>query len=121
MSDATLELALDHCACIVNDLAAGAARWERLGFTLTPESRQRGAVPGREGMHPWASANRCAILGRSYLELAGIVDPTAFNPWSRFLARNEGLHIFAARCDDADQAYAALSQRTQAFSPPIPR
>ena len=78
----TLRLDLDHCGCIVNDLAAGAAKWERLGFTLTPLSPQRGAVPDREGFHPWATANRCAILGNTYLELIGVVDPAAYNPWA---------------------------------------
>ena len=121
MSQAAPQLALDHCASVIHDLRAGAARWERLGFTLAPESRQRGAVPGREGMHPWATANRCAILGRTYLELVGIVDASAYNPWARFIAKNEGLHIFAARCDDADRAYDALSARTAALSPPVPR
>jgi hypothetical protein len=114
-------LGLDHTGCIVRDLAAGAARWERLGFTLTPMSRQRGAVPGREGFHAWATANRCAILGRTYLELIGVVDPDAFNPWARFIACNEGLHICAMRCDEADRAYAALSTRTDALQPPVPR
>jgi len=120
-SAAMSALGLDHTGCIVGDLAAGAARWERLGFTLTPLSRQRGAVPGREGFHPWATANRCAILGRTYLELIGVVDSDAFNPWARFIARNEGLHICALRCDDADRAYASLSARTDALQPPVPR
>lgn len=114
-------LALDHTGCIVRDLSAGASRWERLGFTLMPLSRQRGAVPGREGFHPWATANRCAILGRTYLELIGVVDPDAFNPWGRFIECNEGLHICAIRCDDADATYAALSARTDALQPPVPR
>lgn len=122
MSDAAAPgLALDHCACIVQNLAAGAARWERLGFTLTPKSRQRGAVAGRHGMHSWATANRCAILGHSYLELVGVVDPLAFNPWAQFIARNEGLHILALRTENADAAYAALSARTDALQPPVPR
>ncbi len=123
MAEATMapSHALDHCACIVNDLAAGAARWERLGFTLTPESRQRGAVPARDGVQPWATANRCAILSRSYLELVGVVDADAFNPWARFSARYEGLHILALRTTDADAAYAALSARTDGLQPPVPR
>ncbi len=116
-----LQLALDHCACIVNDLAAGAAHWERLGFNLTPESRQRGAVPGKIGIEPWATANRCAILGHSYLELVGVVDARAFNPWEHFVARSEGLHILALRCDDANSAYAALAARTDALQPPVQR
>ena len=123
MPEATVtpRLMLDHCACVVNDFAAGAARWERLGFNLTPESRQRGAVPGREEFHPWATANRCAILRGTYLEFVGVVDPHAYNPWAQFIARNEGLHILAMRCDDADSAYAALSARTRALLPPVPR
>ena len=115
------KLALDHCGCIVQDLAHGAAKWERLGFTLTPISRQRGALPGREGFHPWATANRCAILGNTYLELIGTVDAAAFNPWAKFLSKNEGVHIFALRCESADRAYAALAERTDALLPPVPR
>ena len=117
----TPDLYLDHCGCIVNDLASAAARWERLGFNLMPLSRQRGAVPGREGFHPWATANRCVILHNTYLELIGTVDAAAFNPWSRFISQSEGLHILALRCDDAQAAYAGLSARTDAFLPPVLR
>ena len=123
MADATglLRLDLDHCGCIANDLAAAAERWKRLGFTLTPVSRQRGAVPGREGFHPWATANRCVILRKTYLELIGTVDAKAYNPWSRFIEKNAGLHILALRCSDAEAAYAELSARTEALLPPVPR
>jgi len=114
-------LDLDHAGCIVEDLAAGAAKWERLGFTLTPLSPQRGAIPGGEGFHPWATANRCAILRGSYLELIGVVDANAYNPWAALLAKNEGLHILALRCESADAAHAALAQRTGALRLPVPR
>jgi hypothetical protein len=120
-TDTALPLDLDHTGCIVNVLATGAAQWERLGFSLTPESRQRGAVPGREGFDPWATANRCVILRKTYLELIGVVDPAAFNPWARFIAKNEGLHILALRCRDAESAHAILSTRTDALLPPVPR
>jgi hypothetical protein len=116
-----LQLDLDHIGCIVNAFDAGAAQWERLGFQLTPVSRQRGAVPGSEGFHPWATANRCVILRSSYLELIGVVDAAAFNPWARFIAKNEGLHILALRCRDAESAHAVLSARTDALQPPVPR
>lgn len=116
-----LQLDLDHIGCIVNAFTTGAAQWERLGFQLTPVSRQRGAVPGREGFHPWATANRCVILRKTYLELIGIVDPAAFNPWARFIAKYEGLHIVALRCRDAESAHAVLSARTDALQPPVPR
>jgi hypothetical protein len=113
-------LTLDHVGAIVRDLSAGAERWERLGFTLSPVSRQRGTVPGEYGMQPWASANRCAIFEQGYLELIGIVDERAHNPWSRFLDRFEGLHLLALRCANADEAYAALPD--PAFlAPPVQR
>jgi hypothetical protein len=114
-------LALDHCGCVVQSLDAGAARWARLGFSVTPRSRQRGAVPGHADMQPWATANHCVMLQRGYLELIGVVDPGGHNPWSQFLARGEGLHIAALRCDDADAAYAALAARTGCFRPPVQR
>lgn len=116
-----LKLDLDHAGCIVHAFEGGAANWARLGFSLTPVSRQRGAVPGREGFHPWATANRCVILRNTYLELIGVVDPAGFNPWARFIAKNEGLHILALRCDDAASAYPILGARTDALLPPVPR
>jgi hypothetical protein len=114
-------LTLDHVGALVRDLGAGAARWERLGFTLSPVSPQRGAVPGRDGMHPWASANRCAIFERGYLELIGLVNPSAYNPWQHFLERREGLHLLALRCQNADEAYAGLRAAAPFLQPPVQR
>jgi hypothetical protein len=114
-------LSLDHVGTITRDLAAAAARWERLGFRLAPVSRQRGAIPGQAGVHPWASANRCAVFRKGYLELIGIVDPHTFNPWERFLARFEGLHLLALRCENADHAYKRLAPEAPFLDPPIAR
>ena len=114
-------LSLDHCGCVVQSLDAGAARWARLGFHVTPRSRQRGAVPGHADMQPWGTANHCVMLQRGYLELIGVVEPGAYHPWAQFLARGEGLHIAALRCDDADAAHAALAARTGCFRPPVQR
>lgn len=114
-------LSLDHAGAIVRDLAAGAARWERLGFALSPLSRQRGKLPGRDEDGPWATANRCAVFRQGYLELIGIVDPDGFNPWARFLDRFEGLHLLALRVPDADAAFAELAGRTGALNPPVQR
>lgn len=116
-----LRLDLDHTGTIAQSLDDAAAQWERLGFTLTPVSRQRGAVPGREGFHPWATANRCAILGNTYLELIGTVDAACFNPWQHFIERGEGLHLFALRCANAEAAHAELAKRTDALRPPVAR
>ena len=114
-------LALDHLGCIAGDFDAAAAAWERLGFRLCPRSPQRGAVPGQEGMHPWATSNRCALFRRGYLELIGITCPGAFNPWASFMARGPGLHILALRCDGADAAYAALAADAPFLQPPVQR
>ena len=112
---------LDHLGAIVRDLAAGAKRWEQLGFFLSPVSRQSGKMPGREDESAWASANRCAIFRQGYLELIGIVDAAAYNPWEKFLARFEGLHLLALRVANADAAYAELAARTKTLNPPVQR
>jgi hypothetical protein len=112
---------LDHLGAIVRDLAAGAKRWERLGFSLSPVSRQSGKMPDRADEGPWATANRCAIFQRGYLELIGIVEPTAYNPWEKFLARFEGLHLLALRVENADAAYADLATRTHTLNAPVQR
>ena len=112
---------LDHLGAIVRDLAAGAARWERLGFRLSPLSRQRGRMPGRDEDGPWATANRCAILAQGYLELIGIVDAASFNPWTKFLDRFEGLHLLAFRVPNADSAYAEFARRTGTLNAPVQR
>jgi catechol 2,3-dioxygenase-like lactoylglutathione lyase family enzyme len=84
-------IALDHAGVVTRDLAALAAQYEHLGFTLTPLARQ---ADGRIG-------NRCAMLHRSYVELLAVVDPSAGSATlDRFLARYAGVHILAFAIDD---------------------
>ncbi|MBC7779495.1 MAG: VOC family protein [Proteobacteria bacterium] len=115
------QLTLDHCGCIAADLNRAAFAWERLGFTLSPLSPQRGAVPGLPGMQPWATSNRCALFERGYLELIGVTRREAHDPWASFLTRGAGLHILALRCDDADTAYAALEADAPFLQSPVQR
>ena len=121
MKTAPFAAALDHLGAIVYDLAAGAARWEKLGFALAPVSRQRGRMPERNENGPWATANRCAIFQQGYLELIGVVDSACYNPWSGFLERFEGLHLLALRVTSADAAYAEIANRTATLDPPVER
>lgn len=121
MPAAHIRASLDHVGAIVSDLAAGATRWERLGFALSPISRQSGKMPDRDEPGPWATANRCTIFAGGYLELIGVVDAACFNPWTRFLGRFEGIHLLALRVPDADIAYAALAVRTETLNPPVQR
>ena len=92
-------IALDHVGVVTRDLAALAAQYERLGFTLTPLARQ---ADGRIG-------NRCVMLHRSYVELLAVVDPNAGSATlDRFLARYAGIHILAFAIDDQTAALARL-------------
>ena len=106
---------------IVRDLAAGARRWERLGFQLTPVSAQTGVNPQTGASEPWATANRCAVLKQGYLELIGIHRHGLPNPWSGLLARSEGAHILALRCDNADAVYPFIAARCDDFALPVQR
>ena len=121
MQPAPTPASLDHLGAIVTDLAAGAARWQKLGFLLSPVSRQRGRMLSRDDEGPWATANRCAIFKQGYLELIGVVDPALFNPWTRFIGRFEGLHLLALRVPNADDAYAGLARRTDTLNAPVQR
>jgi hypothetical protein len=92
-------VALDHAGVVTRDLAALAAQYERLGFTLTPLARQ---TDGRIG-------NRCAMLRRCYIELLAVVDPNAGSATlDRFIARYAGIHILAFSMDDAEATLARL-------------
>ncbi|MDR8412607.1 VOC family protein [Nonomuraea sp. 3-1Str] len=72
---------IDHTVLITTDLAAASTRFEALGFTLSPTSPHMLAErPGGPPL-PTCTANRCAYFGHSYIELLGVVDPTAPDPW----------------------------------------
>jgi len=94
-----LDLALDHIGVIGHDLTSAAARWERLGFTLAPLSRQRGAVPGHAGVQPWV-----IVVGEDARLAARLV---ALDAIPRLMASAD----FAARFDWRPQApcFAAIT------------
>lgn len=80
------DIALDHVGVVTRDLAALAAQYERLGFTVTPLARH---ADGRIG-------NRCVMLQHGYIELLAVVDPNAHSATlERFLTRYAGVHIVA--------------------------
>ncbi|MFI6710661.1 VOC family protein [Nonomuraea sp. NPDC050478] len=72
---------IDHTVLITTDLAATCARYEALGFTLSPVSPHRLAERPGGPLLPTCTANRCAYFGQSFIELLGIVDPAAPDPW----------------------------------------
>jgi catechol 2,3-dioxygenase-like lactoylglutathione lyase family enzyme len=112
-------LSLDHVAHWVPDLDAACARMERLGFALTPYSRQ--FLPPRPGdpPAPAGTGNRCAMLGEGYIEVLG-VEPGADTPNARALregmARYVGLHIVCFGEHDPGPVVERL--RREGFDPP---
>lgn len=102
-------ITLDHAGIVAPDPTALHAAFAALGFTLTPQARQSGRLQADGPVIPFGTANRCAMLRHGYVELLGIVDPTApANGIDRFLARYPGLHILAFGIADEAAALARL-------------
>jgi hypothetical protein len=92
---------LDHVGLIGRDAAALHGAFERLGFVLTPLSRQSGRLQADGPVVQWGSANRCAMLRQGYIELLAILDPALpANGLDRFLERYAGMHILALGMED---------------------
>jgi hypothetical protein len=72
---------VDHSVVINRDFQAVWDRYEQLGFTLSPTSRHTVTTVAGGPRVPSCTANRCAYFGESYIELIGIVDPSAPDPW----------------------------------------
>jgi catechol 2,3-dioxygenase-like lactoylglutathione lyase family enzyme len=91
---------IDHSLLGVRDLEEARARFENLGFTLTPRGRHIG----------WGTANYCIMFEAGYVELLGIVDPAQFtNNLDKFLTEREGLLGLAFATRDAVALGAALA------------
>ena len=82
--------ALDHVGVVGRDLAALAAAYRRLGFTLAPLAPVAG---GR-------IQNRCVMLREGYLELMAVAPGGTSTTLERFLARHAGAHVIALAVDD---------------------
>ena len=103
---ASSQRSLDHIVVAVRDLEVAAARFEALGFTLTPRAE-----------HPWGTANRLAqFAGRCFIELLSIDRPQVlarhaetlpdqafdFGSFNRaFLGRREGASMLVLSGEDA--------------------
>ncbi|WP_433526694.1 VOC family protein [Nocardia pseudovaccinii] len=98
--------AIHHTGLKGSDFDAMTSRYRSFGFTLTPRSRhlmsQRPGEPAILG----CTANECAVFGGSYIELFGIVDAAAPDPWHA-KRLPEGFRILNLETDDA----AAVSTR----------
>jgi catechol 2,3-dioxygenase-like lactoylglutathione lyase family enzyme len=93
---------IDHCMIVVRDLDAAAARYRRLGFSLTPR-----------GIHSayMGTGNHCIMFQEDYLELLGVLTATDAN-FARLksLERDgEGLKELALAGQSADAAREAFA------------
>ncbi|WP_410630439.1 VOC family protein [Amycolatopsis sp. cmx-4-83] len=104
---------IDHTVFLTRKYAETWRRYEELGFTLSPPSPHFASRPGDGALVPSCTANRCAYFGDSFLELIGIVDETAGDPW-RVLpildARGDGLHGCSFGVDDSEEAERRLRE-----------
>lgn len=104
-------IGLDHVVVAVRDLDAAEAAWTRLGFTVSP----RGTHSAQLG-----SGNHTIVLGADYIELIGVLAPTAHNaPMRAFLERREGVERLAFAAKDAAAGAAELRGRGIAAVGPI--
>lgn len=96
-------LGLDHVVVTVRDLDDAAARWQRLGFTVSPRGTHSPIL---------GSGNYTIMFGEDYVELLGILAETEHNkPTRDFLKEREGLERAAFTTDDAAAGAAELKSR----------
>ncbi|WP_374447933.1 VOC family protein [Stella sp.] len=104
-------LGIDHVIVLVRDLAAAAADYGRLGFTISP----RGTHSAHMG-----TGNHTVMLERDYFELMGVVAETDANArWREILARREGMSGVALKTDGAAKAAAEMRALGVAAADPV--
>jgi len=114
-----LLLALDHVGLSVRDLERARVAYERLGFTLSPRSMHSGSIEPGGPVIPWGSGNHCAMFGRGYFEVLGLVNQDMPSNVKAMLEKYEGLHIVAMTCASADDAYLELKSANVPAAAPI--
>ena len=104
------ELFLDHAGYFLADLEASAARFERLGFTVSPVNIHYNSAGGalvRSG-----TANRLIVFEAGYIEVLGQVAETPLGAeLAAGVARYEGLHLLAlahGRVEEHDAGGTAM-------------
>jgi hypothetical protein len=102
---------VNHVGVAVRDLESASARFEALGFVLTPLSVHAGASRPGEPVVPMATGNRCIMFPHNYVEVLGIVNPGSLD-WGcgDFLKRFQGGHIICFGCKDAAVVDSRVNQ-----------
>ncbi len=99
--DASLPLSLDHVVLLTGNLERVADLFTGLGFTVTPRTEHSPAM---------GTANRCVMLGSTYIEILTVVRNTERSAgWRDLLAQGGGLRGLALRTGDAVAACDVLN------------
>jgi len=104
-------LGIDHPLIVVKDIDTMRARYQALGFTMTPVGR-----------HPWGTSTSLAMFDRCLLELMSVYDETLIDvsPAGDFrfgrtirdhLTEREGISLLALNSDDAVRDVAVVEAR----------
>lgn len=100
----------DHAILAVADLTAACARFERLGFMLSPRGQHRSR----------GTANACIMLPNGYLELLAADGPGCIETFLlEFLGFGEGLCSLALAPDDSARVHALLTTWGAANGEPV--
>jgi catechol 2,3-dioxygenase-like lactoylglutathione lyase family enzyme len=92
---------INHVGMAVRDLAGTVARYEAMGFQLTPYSEHSGAWKPGEKVQSLRSGNRCVMFANSYLEILASTDPNQPSPRIEgYLKHHQGAHIICFNTED---------------------
>lgn len=94
---------INHVGLVVADLESAIARFEQMGFTVTPPSSHVGTTTPDGSSKRLGSRNSCLVFERDYLEVLGRDGPPAEpgdppNRIDAWLALREGAHILCFGC-----------------------
>lgn len=112
---------INHVGMAVRDLTATSARYEAMGFMLTPYSPHSGALKPGEPVRPLNSGNRCVMFAHNYLEILASADPAQpAAKISAFLVRHQGAHIICFGSEQLESVDAHLKAQGITTSDVIP-
>jgi catechol 2,3-dioxygenase-like lactoylglutathione lyase family enzyme len=112
---------INHVGMVARDLAATVARYEAMGFQLTPYSPHSGAWKPGEKVQSFGSGNRCVMFRHNYLEILASENPAQPSPrLAGYLAHHQGAHIICFNTEDShavDRRLAGAGVRTSGVIP----
>jgi catechol 2,3-dioxygenase-like lactoylglutathione lyase family enzyme len=112
---------VNHVGMAVRDLGTTVARYEAMGFMLTPYSPHSGAYKPGEPVKAFGSGNRCVMFAHNYLEILASENPKEPVPrLAGYLKHHEGAHIICFNSDNVgsvEQRLIAAGLKTSGVIP----